>query len=46
LNPELIANSPWQQNILGAQTKPQVKIISTPNNQTLGEIKRLWDRAD
>jgi ABC-type molybdate transport system substrate-binding protein len=46
LNPESIANSSWQQNVLGAQTKPQVKIISTPNNQTLGEIKRLWDRAD
>jgi ABC-type molybdate transport system substrate-binding protein len=46
LNLESIANSPWQQNTLGGQTKPQVKITSTPNTQTLGEIKRLWDRAD
>jgi ABC-type molybdate transport system substrate-binding protein len=41
-----IPNSPWQQNVLGAEIDPSVKISAAPKTQTLAEIKKLWDRVD
>ncbi|MEM7726553.1 MAG: substrate-binding domain-containing protein [Cyanobacteria bacterium P01_A01_bin.45] len=41
-----VPNSPWSQNIPGAKVTLPVKPSPPPNTQTLGEIKRLWERAN
>jgi ABC-type molybdate transport system substrate-binding protein len=41
-----VLNSPWTQNIPGSEVNPAVNIISPPNPQTIGEIQRLWNRAN
>ena len=40
-----IPNSPWNQQIPGAETTPAISTISPPNPQLAGEIQRLWQRA-
>jgi ABC-type molybdate transport system substrate-binding protein len=42
---ESIPDSPWQQKIPGAQVKPIMSSIESPNLETLQEISRLWTRA-
>lgn len=41
-----VTNSPWNQNIPGAQVKPNIQTIAPPDTQTLTEIQRLWERAN
>jgi hypothetical protein len=41
-----VSNSPWSQNIPGAEVSPAVKILPTPNPQVIDEIQRLWERAN
>lgn len=41
-----VANSPWQQNIPGAQTRPPGKTLPPPDRQILTEILRFWQRAN
>lgn len=41
-----VVDSPWTQNIPGAEIKPSSKILSPPSTQTRGEIQRLWQRAN
>ena len=41
-----VPNSPWNQNILGVEIKPNVQAIASPNTEILSEIKRLWERAN
>jgi ABC-type molybdate transport system substrate-binding protein len=41
-----VPNSPWNQNIPGAEVKPTVQTIPLPNTQTIREIQRLWERAN
>jgi ABC-type molybdate transport system substrate-binding protein len=43
---QAVTNSPWNQNIPGAQVKPNVQTIPPPNTQTLTEIQRLWERSN
>ncbi|OLP18871.1 ABC transporter substrate-binding protein [Leptolyngbya sp. 'hensonii'] len=40
-----VPNSPWNQNVPGAQMAPPGQVAQTPNTQTLEEIKRLWSRS-
>lgn len=40
-----VANSPWNQNIPGAQVQPQISILPAPEPSVLGEIQRLWQRV-
>ena len=40
-----ITNSPWNQNIPGAEVNPPVKTVPAPKEQILGEIQRLWQRT-
>jgi len=46
LDLKVVPNSPWNQNIPGAEVKPNVDAIASPNNEILSEIKRLWERAN
>ncbi|BAY14973.1 hypothetical protein NIES21_07590 [Anabaenopsis circularis NIES-21] len=41
-----VPNSPWSQNIPGAEVKPSVKILPPPDIQTITEIQRQWERAN
>ncbi len=41
-----VPNSPWNQQIPGAETTPPVSTIPPPNPQLVGEIQRLWQRAN
>ncbi|YAF97701.1 MAG: substrate-binding domain-containing protein [Nodularia sp. CChRGM 3473] len=41
-----VTNSPWKQNIPGAELQPKIKILPPPNPQAIAEIQRLWERAD
>ncbi|WP_066379237.1 substrate-binding domain-containing protein [Anabaena sp. CA = ATCC 33047] len=41
-----VPNSPWNQNIPGAEVKPTVQTIPPPNSQAIREIQRLWERAN
>lgn len=41
-----VSNSPWTQNIPGADIKPSGKILPPPNTQARREIQRLWQRAN
>lgn len=40
-----VANSPWSQNIPGAAVNPP-GVTPVPDRATLGEIVRLWQRAN
>lgn len=40
-----VANSPWSQNIPGAAVNPP-GVAPAPDRATLGEIVRLWQRAN
>ncbi len=40
-----VANSPWNQNIPGAEVNPQISTLPAPQPSVLGEIKRLWQRV-
>jgi ABC-type molybdate transport system substrate-binding protein len=40
-----VPNSPWNQNIPGIEVTPAVKLLAPPDPKTLGEIKRMWERA-
>ncbi|MGF1493357.1 MAG: substrate-binding domain-containing protein [Microcoleaceae cyanobacterium] len=42
---DTVPNSPWSQNIPGAQVDPQVKTLSAPQKDEIGEIQRLWQRV-
>jgi len=42
----LVPNSPWSQNIPGSEANPSIKIIPTPNRQSIDEIQRQWERAN
>ncbi len=39
---ESVANSPWNQNIPGAQTDLSIKTTQPPSVEIIGEIQRLW----
>ncbi len=41
-----VPNSPWSKNIPGAEVKPTVQTLPPPNADALGEIQRLWERAN
>lgn len=41
-----ITNSPWGQNIPGAEVNPAVKTVPVLKEQVLGEIQRLWQRVN
>ena len=41
-----VPNSPWSQNIPGAEIDPAVKTIQPPSTEVIGEIQRLWSRAN
>lgn len=41
-----VPNSPWNQNIPGAEIKPTGKTVPPPDTQTLSEIQRQWERAN
>lgn len=43
---QAVPNSPWSKNIPGAQVKPTVQTLPPPNADALGEIQRLWERAN
>ena len=40
-----VANSPWANNIPGAEVNPPGRLIPSPDAQVLAEIKRLWERG-
>ena len=46
INLRSVPNSPWSQNIPGAQVNPSTKTLPAPNKQAIGEIQRLWLRAN
>lgn len=41
-----VPNSPWSQNIPGAEVTPSVQTLPLPNAQTITEIQRAWERAN
>ncbi|QSJ21129.1 substrate-binding domain-containing protein [Nostoc sp. UHCC 0702] len=41
-----VPNSLWNQNISGAEVKPNVQILPPPNAATTEEIQRLWQRSN
>ncbi|AFY43866.1 extracellular solute-binding protein [Nostoc sp. PCC 7107] len=41
-----VPNSPWSQNIPGAEVNPSVKILPPPDIQIITEIQRQWERAN
>jgi len=41
-----IPNSPWNQNIPGAEVNPSIKILPAPKAEVLREIPRLWQRVN
>ncbi|PSF38917.1 ABC transporter substrate-binding protein [Aphanothece hegewaldii CCALA 016] len=43
---QTVPNSPWTQNIPGSELNPPVNTVQVPNSQTIGEIQRLWNRAN
>ncbi|NEN88378.1 MAG: ABC transporter substrate-binding protein [Okeania sp. SIO3H1] len=40
-----VTNSPWNQNIPGAQVNPQITTLPAPQPSVLGEIQKLWQRV-
>jgi ABC-type molybdate transport system substrate-binding protein len=45
INLKSVANSPWSQNIPGAEVTPPTQILQPPTPTTISEIQRLWNRA-
>lgn len=43
---DTVSNSPWAKSITGAAVNPPTRAAPTPNQQTLSEIVRLWQRAN
>ncbi|WP_414543264.1 extracellular solute-binding protein [Nostoc sp. CCY0012] len=41
-----VANSPWNQNIPGAEVQPNITLLPAPTSQAIAEIQRLWERVD
>lgn len=41
-----VPNSPWNQNIPGAEVKPPVQTLPPPDAKVITEIQRLWERAN
>lgn len=41
-----VPNSPWSQNIPGAEVAPNIQTLPPPNNQAITEIQRAWERAN
>lgn len=41
-----VPNSPWNQNIPGAEVKPNINTLQPSNHQINTEIQRLWERAN
>ncbi|MEB3338324.1 MAG: substrate-binding domain-containing protein, partial [Leptolyngbyaceae bacterium] len=41
-----VPNSPWSQNIPGADINPTGQTTTPPSNEVLNEINRLWERAN
>ena len=41
-----VPDSPWAQRIPGAEVVPPSTVSTTPDQQTLSEIIRLWQRAN
>jgi ABC-type sulfate transport system substrate-binding protein len=46
INLSSVSQSPWNQNIPGSQVDLSVKTFPAPNSNTVGEIQRLWNRAN
>lgn len=46
LDLKTVPNSPWNQNIPGAEVNLSVKKSSPPDTKIFGEIQRLWERAN
>ncbi len=46
INLQSVPNSPWSQAIPGAEVNPAVKTLPAPKPMLLGEIQRLWQRAN
>ncbi len=46
INLQSVPDSPWSQNIPGAQVNPSVNTLPAPNQKGIGEIQRLWQRAN
>ena len=46
VNLKSVPNSPWNQNIPGSQINPSAKTLAAPNQKSIGEIQRLWQRAN
>lgn len=43
---QAVPDSPWSQNIPGAQVNPSGQVTTLPDAQTLAEVIRLWQRAN
>ena len=43
---QTVPNSPWSQNIPGAEVRPASQTLPLPDSQTLTEIVRQWERAN
>ncbi|MDH6086884.1 substrate-binding domain-containing protein [Umezakia ovalisporum] len=41
-----VPNSPWNQNIPGAEFKPNITTLQPSNSQINTEIQRLWERSN
>jgi Zn-dependent protease with chaperone function/ABC-type molybdate transport system substrate-binding protein len=41
-----VANSPWTQNIPGAEVNPTVQRLPHPDVKAIAEIQRLWERTN
>ncbi|HIK17805.1 MAG TPA: substrate-binding domain-containing protein [Leptolyngbyaceae cyanobacterium M33_DOE_097] len=46
LDLKAVPNSPWNQNIPGAEVNPSGQVQQPPAIDTLEELKRLWSRAE
>ncbi|MBD2251373.1 substrate-binding domain-containing protein [Nostoc parmelioides] len=41
-----VPQSPWNQNIPGAEVKPTVETLPPPTAEMITEMQRLWERAN
>jgi len=41
-----VSGSPWTQNIPGAEVDPALSVLPAPQPAEIGEIQRLWQRAN
>jgi ABC-type molybdate transport system substrate-binding protein len=46
VNLQAVPNSPWSQNVPGAEVNPPSRANPMPSEQTFGDIIRLWERAN